>query len=386
MKTERLEPLEENQIVVPRLRFPEFKDGRAWELVYIHDLCRMKAGDFIKASEILKNQSILSFPCYGGNGLRGYVNMHNFDGSYSLIGRQGAHCGNVRFVHGKFYATEHAIVVEPYPKVHKLFLFYILFGANLNQYATGQAQPGLSVDNIYNLSAVFVQNIIEQQKIADCLSSLDELIELHAQKLEALKTHKKGLMQQLFPQAGETMPRLRFPEFREVGAWEGKSLSKIVDKVASTLSHKDLQTESGFYPVYGASGVLTYTDFYMFDVDYIAVLKDGSGAGDIRHYKALSSITGTLEGLIVNSGYATFFVYSQLRLLDIKQFLVGGAIPHVYFKSYSSLYIQYPKLPEQQKIADCLRSLDEVIDLHTQKLEALKTHKKALMQQLFPST
>ena len=104
---------------------------------------------------------------------------------------------------------------------------------NLNQYATGQAQPGLSVENLDKLIVRIPEDEKEQQKIADCLSSLDALIAAQADKIDALKTHKKGLMQQLFPREGETIPRLRFPEFREAGEWEEKTIADLKPFVTS---------------------------------------------------------------------------------------------------------------------------------------------------------
>jgi type I restriction enzyme S subunit len=184
---------------VPKLRFAEFKDSREWEEKSLKDVCRMQAGKFVSASEINENQSEDLFPCYGGNGLRGYTKSFTHTGKYSLIGRQGALCGNVTLVKEKFHATEHAVVVTPESGVDKVWLFYMLTHLNLNQYATGQAQPGLSVDNLEKVEIQIPHTEKEQQKVANCLSSLDELITAQAEKIEALKQHKKGLMQQLFP-------------------------------------------------------------------------------------------------------------------------------------------------------------------------------------------
>lgn len=164
-------------------------------------ICCMNAGNFIKASEILEVSKEDLFPCYGGNGLRGYTASWTHEGSYCLIGRQGAHCGNVTLVDGKFHATEHALVVTPDAGIDTKWLFYALTGLRLNQFATGQAQPGLSVEVLEKVGIVVPKNETEQQKIATCLSSLDELIAAQAKKIEGLKGHKKGLMQGMFPQA-----------------------------------------------------------------------------------------------------------------------------------------------------------------------------------------
>lgn len=189
---------------IPRLRFPEFKDSGEWNSKKLGDLCIMQAGKFITASEITDTPESDFYPCYGGNGLRGYTKIFNQSGRYSLIGRQGALCGNVNLVEGDFYATEHAIVVTPKNMVETTWLFYNLCFLNLNQFATGQAQPGLSVEVLEKVECSLPKNKSEQKEIADCLSSLDTLIAAEAEKLEALKTHKTGLMQQLFPVLAES--------------------------------------------------------------------------------------------------------------------------------------------------------------------------------------
>ena len=182
---------------VPRVRFPEFEGE--WEESVLKDVCQMQAGKFIPASEINEFQNEGQNPCYGGNGLRGYTKSFTHIGEYPLIGRQGALCGNVTLAFGKFHATEHAVVATPKVNIDTYWLFYMLIVLNLNQYATGQAQPGLSVESLEKLGIKVPRSINEQQKIAALLTSLDDLITVHNQKLEVLKAHKKGLMQQMFP-------------------------------------------------------------------------------------------------------------------------------------------------------------------------------------------
>ena len=188
----------------PRLRFPEFEGAGEWEEAKLQSACTMQAGKFVAASEIREHDGEELFPCYGGNGLRGYTASFTHSGKYPLIGRQGALCGNVKFAVGNFHATEHAVVASPKKGVSVDWLFYLLDHLDLNQFATGQAQPGLSVDVLNNVITSIPPDEVEQQRIADCLTSLDGLITAETRKLDTLKTHKKGLMQQLFPQVGES--------------------------------------------------------------------------------------------------------------------------------------------------------------------------------------
>jgi type I restriction enzyme S subunit len=184
----------------PRLRFPEFEGAGQWSEAKLVAACNLQAGKFVAASEIQEHSAEGLFPCYGGNGLRGYTASFTHSGRYPLIGRQGALCGNVKFVVGKFHATEHAVVASPKKRVRVGWLFYLLDHLDLNKFATGQAQPGLSVDVLNNVMTSIPQDEAEQQRIADCLTSLDDLIAVETRKLDTLKTHKRGLMQQLFPQ------------------------------------------------------------------------------------------------------------------------------------------------------------------------------------------
>lgn len=183
----------------PRLRFSKFEGSPEWKGRTIAGVCDLKAGDFVSASEIAEHANADLFPCYGGNGLRGYVKSFTHDGRYVLIGRQGALCGNVNLCAGKFHATEHALVASPKPGIDSDWLFYALDVLKLNRFSIGQAQPGLSVGILNDISIAVPIEEEEQKAISDCLASLDTRIGAQVAKLDALKRHKMGLLQQLFP-------------------------------------------------------------------------------------------------------------------------------------------------------------------------------------------
>ncbi|MBF4517835.1 restriction endonuclease subunit S [Flavobacterium sp. ANB] len=140
-----------------------FKNIRG-QLKRLDEVCDLKAGNFVKVGDIDKTFSSELYPCYGGNGLRGYTKTYTNDGKFSLVGRQGALCGNVHLVSGKFHATEHALVAYPKEGVDLIWLHYQLVFMNLNQHATGTAQPGLSVMNL-NPIEIPLPTIEEQKKI-----------------------------------------------------------------------------------------------------------------------------------------------------------------------------------------------------------------------------
>ena len=382
---------DEKTKLVPKLRFPEFRGAEGWAHSVLARACDMQAGKFVAATNISEHNPNGYVPCYGGNGLRGYTSTHTHNGTYPLIGRQGALCGNVRLVSGKFHATEHAVVATPKTAIDVGWLYYALDLMNLNRFATGQAQPGLSVDVLENVSLAIPLQEAEQQKIADCLSSLDELIAAQARKVEALKTHKKGLMQQLFPREGETQPGLRFPEFRNAVEWEVRPLGKVaknLDNKRRPITSSD--REAGSIPYYGASGVVDYVEGYIFDEDLLCVSEDGANLV-ARTSPIAFSISGKTwvnnhaHVLKFETACTQRFVEVYLNSIKLDDFITGMAQPKLNKAMLDSIPIPYPGTPEQQRIASCLCSLDALITAATQELDTLKTHKKGLMQQLFPS-
>lgn len=166
-----------------------------WEFSKIKYHCTMKSGDNITALDISDNGE---YPVYGGNGLRGFYKIYNKNGNHILIGRQGALAGNVHLVNGKFWATDHAVIVTLKNDVFINYFFRMLESMNLNQYAFDTAaQPGLSVSRIMNLNIV-LPNLKEQHRIADFLGSkcseIDTLIEHLRARMESAKEYKKAVI------------------------------------------------------------------------------------------------------------------------------------------------------------------------------------------------
>lgn len=156
-------------------------------------ICDMKAGKFVSASDIEDTKTLDNYPCYGGNGLRGYTKTFTHEGTFSLIGRQGALCGNVHRVTGQFHATEHALVVTPFENIDTNWLYHKLKEMNLNQYATGVAQPGLSVKNLNDIS-VLVPSLQEQQQIVKQIEEIENKIQKIEKELEILPTKKEEIL------------------------------------------------------------------------------------------------------------------------------------------------------------------------------------------------
>ncbi len=149
-------------------------NSRRLETKPLEEVFVLKAGDFTAASDIAEKPSVThKYPCYGGNGIRGYVKEYNQDGDFSLIGRQGALSGNVQFASGRFKNTEHALLVTPIVRMNNIWLNQLLLNLELKRYQTGAAQPGLSVKNLQKIPIIMVP-IDEQNQFAAFVAAIDK--------------------------------------------------------------------------------------------------------------------------------------------------------------------------------------------------------------------
>jgi Restriction endonuclease S subunits len=259
---------------------------------------------------------------------------------------------------------------------------------------------------------IVAPSLAEQQKIANCLTSLDELIAAQGRKVEALKTFKRGLMQQLFPREGETLPRLRFPEFKNNGEWVEKPLGKILPITSSKRVHESEWTVEGV-PFYRAREIVALSRLGPIHPLFISE----------ELYRANSKLTGEIsEGHLLVTGVGSIgvpylvkngdrFYFKDGNIIWLKNDesqLIGGLLYRLFETDYVQRQIRtmasvgtvgtytidnakrtivvFPaNRYEQQRIVDCLSDLDSIITAEFEKLDTLKTHKKALMQQLFPS-
>jgi type I restriction enzyme S subunit len=250
--------------------------------------------------------------------------------------------------------------------------------------------------------------LAEQQKIADCLTSVDELIAAQVRKVGALKIHKKGLMQQLFPREGETQPRSRFPEFQNAGDWEKVSLGDYFDPVRNGFvgtATPYYTTSDGVRYLQGRNikeGQIKANNLiYITDVFHQSQRKSHLKLGDLLmvqsgHVGECATVGSEFAGcnchaLIImtpkrklSSEFFVHYFYSPIGKLAILQFTTGNTIKHILASDLKEMKVVKPSLAEQQRIAGCLTSLDDLVTTENQKLGVLKTHKKGLMQQLFP--
>lgn len=209
------------QGLVPKLRFPEFGEAGEWEVKPFARLFVIGNG-----SKDYKHLSSGDIPVYGSGGYMLSVNDYLYDGESVCIGRKGT-INNPIFLSGKFWTVDTLFYTHSFEGCLPRFIFLHFQDIDWLKHNEAGGVPSLSKTNIEKIE-VAIPKIEEQQKIADCLSSLDDLIVAESQKLNTPKTHKKGLMQQLFPQEGETVPRLRFAEFWGDGEWTPKNRRQLM--------------------------------------------------------------------------------------------------------------------------------------------------------------
>lgn len=164
--------------------------------------------------------------------------------------------------------------------------------------------------------------------------------------------------------------------------WEIRPLQDICNKASSNLMQKNIDSENGKYPVFGASGIAGYIDYYVQAKDYIGIIKDGSGVGRVSVYPKESSLLGTLQYIIPNENMDLRYVAYALKSMNLAKYVSGAAIPHIYFRDYGEEKIAVPSIKTQSKVADELDKLNELIEIKRNQIKDLD----ALAQSLFYET
>lgn len=392
---------------VPRLRFPEFRESGAWKPIKLGSVLTFQVGfpfpskgftEEGRGLRLIRNRDLRSNnkPVY-------YANPYSADFVVSdgdiLVGMDGDFTPCV-WDGGDALLNQRVGRVLPKAENHKRFLLYFLT-AHLKAIEDSTART-----TVKHLSHSDVEKICEplpsgreQQKIADCLTSLDEVIAAQGRKVEALKTHKRGLMQQLFPREGEIRPRHRFPEFRDAPEWGQKAGGVLFE-------NRKEGGEEGL-PIYSVTvndGMIPRASFDrdFYDIEDPAKNKRAC-KGDIA-YNMMRMWQGAqgvaVEDCMVSPAYVVlsplegvcsgFFAYlfklpQSLELLTAYSRGLTKDRLRLYFDDFARMPLCVPGHEEQQRIADCLYSIDSRLAAESNELAALKTHKQGLMQQLFPA-
>lgn len=396
--------------IVPKLRFPEFIENKLkiTKLGKISSVIKEKAGEnkytlmSVTSGVGLIPQAEKFGREIAGDSYKNYIVIRKYDFAYNKSATKQFPEGYISML-GEYdiAAVPNSIFTcfritdnESYPPFFDYLWHNNYHGHWLRKYIEvgARAHGALSVDTKHLWSMpLALPDFKEQQKIADCLSSVDKLIDAESRKLKALEKYKKGLMQKLFPAEGKTLPEWRFPEFRGKNEWIIKPLGKICTNYDSRripITEKD--RVRGKIPYIGASGVIDYINDFIFDEDLLCVSEDGANLV-ARTYPIAFSISGKTwvnnhaHVLKFSHKYTQNIVESYLNMINLQDFLTGMAQPKLNRAKLDIIPIPLPEEEEQQKIADCMVEIDTMITEQSNKVEQLKVHKKGLMQGLFPS-
>ncbi len=394
---------------VPKLRFPEFWDAGEWEFKEVGKVFNVTRGEVLSMTLVqdAKTEEI-PYPVYSSqtknNGLSGFYSEYLYEDAITWT-TDGANAGDVNYRLGKFYCTNVCGVLintDGYANP----CVAALINSVAKKYVSYVGNPKL-MNGVMSKIKIPFPFISEQKKIADCLFSIDDRITAETQKLDTLKAHKKGLMQQLFPTEGQTLPQLRFPGFHDSGEWDEKRLEDLSIRGSG---HTPNKSEPSYYN--GGIKWVSLADSNKLDNRYIYETKIEISKEGLKNSSAVLHPSGTViisrdagvgksavlhspmavsQHFIVwrcdDSKLSNWFLYYFLQVLkpQFEAIATGSTIKTIGLPYFKELRIFIPSLPEQQRIADCLTSLDELISLRAQKIDLLKLHKKGLMQQLFPS-
>ncbi len=411
------------RMLTPKRRFPEFRSSGKWKSDLIADVATISKGKGISKADVTKDGAT---PCiryaelytlYGEviNEVRSHTNISPEDLVLSRAedvilpasGETRADIATAACVMRDGVALGGDLNILR-SDLHGPFFSYLLNSPL--RYMIAQVAQGDTVVHLYpsQISTISIAypSLAEQQKIAECLSSLDEVITAEGRKLEALKDHKRGLMQRLFPQPGETQPRLRFPEFRGKGEWQKRKITSLLTKSASPVrvkaneAYREIGIRShgnGIFhkePVRGkALGEkrVFWVEDNAFVLNIVFAWEQAVAVTSVAERGMIASHRFPMYKAKLGKSDVGFIKYFFLtnkgkELLGIASPGGAGRNKTLGQKAFENLEFLSPvQFEEQVKIARCLSSIDELIYAKFQKISTLIAHKRGLMQQLFPA-
>lgn len=391
-----MEKNNEIKTVVPALRFPEFQNTEGWKEYKLKSLCEIGNG------KDYKHLGSGNIPVYGSGGYMTSVDDFLYDGESVCIGRKGT-IDKPIFLTGKFWTVDTLFYTHSFHNCLPKYLYQIFQQINWYKYNEAGGVPSLSKTTIGEIN-VFVPvgekgELKEQQKIVDCIFSLDELIEVTAQKVGTLKEHKKGLMQRLFPAEGKNVHDLRFPEFQgQATEWQSTLLGTVADYENGRAHENEIDDEGDFIVVNskfistdGEVVKRTNTPYCLADKeDILMVLSDVPNGRaiakcffvDLSGVYTVNQRICRLRSKNVNSKLLFYLINRNPYFLSFDD---GVKQTNLKKSEVLECPLMIPSSPiEQQKIADLLSSIDDLIIATEQRIKSLEKHKKGLMQQLFP--
>lgn len=401
-----------HQVEQPQIRFPEFQGSQPWTVELGGD-----AFDQINNKDHNSDLPVLAVTQEHGAIPREMIDYHVSVAESSIEGYKIVEVGDFiislrSFQGGIEFSTYRGICSPAYVILRlknghckEYFRHYLKtdrFIGQLTKNLEGLRDGKMISYKQFSELPLAIPSHREQQRIADCLSSLDEVITAEGQKLDALKTHRKALMQQLFPQEGETVPRLRFPEFKSAGAWSAQTIGNMF-RLINGCAFKPEDWKPTGTPIIriqnlnDQSAEFNYSQLPVPERNRIEtgdLLFAWSGTlGSSFGARVWNGPPGVLNQHIfkveMNEQQITL-PFSLLVLARVEEDIAKkshgfkASFVHVKKSDLVKIGLLLPSVPEQRRIASCLSSLDAVINAQTQKIDALKTHKIGLRQKLFP--
>ncbi len=412
----------EDNRIVPSLRFPEFEKDGSWdkiELGKVADVSKLAGYEFTKHIVYESEGKIIALRGLNiKNNRLDLTDVKYIDNSeLSKLERSKLYVDDLMFTYigtigevalieenNKYYLAPNVSRIRV--DKEKIFPKFILHHFNtfdfkeieIAKYISSSSQPALTMGNVRKFSITIPPKIQEQQKIADCLSSLDKVITAETGKLDLLQDHKKGLLQQLFPIEGETQPKFRFPEFKGDGEWEETTLDEVAKIImgSSPKSSSYNEMKIGLPLVQGNADIKNrksepriYTSEITKECEiHDILLSVRAPVGTVAKSLHKACIGRGISAIRSLNDYSQEFLYQWLLSFEpnwtnISQ---GGTFDSVNSSDIKGLALLIPpKKEEQQKIAQCLSAADNLIEAQTQKIAALQEHKKGLLQALFPN-
>ncbi len=396
----------ENKDRIPVLRFSKFQQYKSWDKTTIDSIIECENSQLMLSK---LNLSDKGYPIYGADGIIGYIPHYNKAHIYVSIVKDGSGVGRLNLcqAYSSLLGTLNYLSSKDETAYQTQWIYYLLQTINFSIYIKGSGIPHIYF-NDYKNHIVYVPNPEEQQKIIDCFSSLDDLIEATTQKVEALKEHKRGLMQRLFPAEGKDVPDLRFPEFLINATWDIVSFAKYIKlfRGSSPRPIKEYLTDAADGINWIKIGDTQYAKGFVLSEVQEKITKRGAEKSRYVHKGELVlansmsfgktyllAIDGCIyDGWFVLRGYEeAYYKPFLLQILNsdyvqnqYKKLSAGGIVLNISSEIVYQTHIFHTSIQEQKKIANCLSSLDELIEATSRKVEILKDHKKGLMQQLFP--
>lgn len=346
------------------------------EVLSIGQICsRFSSGKNITAANI---HEFGLYPVYGGNGLRGFTNSYNYDGECAIIGRQGAYCGNVKYVSGKSYMSEHAIVAVTNPNHNNRYFAYKLSLAKLGRFSGQAAQPGLSVTKLLRLKFEMPSRQY-QDRVASILSTYDSLIENNTKRIRLLEKMAENLYKEWFV-------RFRFPGHENVkmvnglpNGWKKGALSDVCEfKRGKNITSSEMK--DGTIPVISAgitpSGFHSHANVYGISV---TMSSSGANAGYIAvHYSDIwAADCSYIEEASTPYIYYVYELLNNIRSI-INNFQRGAAQPHVYPKDINRIKMIIPSEDIRKKANEKIGVIHRHID-NLQRQNSLLARQRDLL-------